>query len=222
MKKPGRKRLVVMLHNSLVLVEPLKAAFKEILPEVETLNIIDESLLRDLLKSGGIDHNGTKRVCQYTIFAEEIGADIVLMTCSSLADSVDVASKLVNIPVLKINEPMVMEAVRLGRRIAVLGTLSSVIEPTVRMLKEKAEKSGKKIDIKTVLFEEAFKALISGDKAGHDRLVLAGITKISKKVDAIILAQGSMARLVPMIDKGIKVPVLTCIISGVSRLKRFL
>lgn len=222
MKKTNRKRLAVMIHNSLVLVEPLKIAFKEILPEVETLNIIDESLLRTLLKFGKIDYKGIKRVCQYTIFAEEMGADVVLMTCSSLADSVDVARRLVHIPVLKINESMIDEAVKIGDRVAILGTLSSVIEPTVRILKDKAEDAGKKLEIKTILCEDAFKALLSGDTTGHDRMVLEYIKRISKQVDVIVLAQGSMARLVPMIDEDIKIPVLTCIRSGINQIKGFL
>ena len=210
---------IALLHNSQVIIEQVREAFNRIYPEAEIINIMDESLLRDIKTKGGIDSLGVLRVCRYALCAEDLGADAVLMTCSSLCEAVYAAKPMIKIPAFAINEPMSREAVALGTVVGVMGTLKSVLEPTARLILQKAQESTKKVELKKSLCEAAFEALISGNPQKHDELLLTEVERLSSSVDVIVFAQGSMSRLLSDAQKRVSVPVLECIDSGVRQVK---
>ena len=212
-------KCIALLHNSQVIVEQVGDAFERIYPEAERINIIDESLLRDIKTKGKIDYLGVRRVCRYALCAEDLGADAVMMTCSSLWESVYAAKPTLKIPAFAINEPMSQEAVSIGANIGVLGTLKSVLEPTARLITQKANEANKAVELNKALCEAAFEALISGDPQKHDELLLTEVENISQSVDVIVFAQGSMSRLVPEAKKRVSIPILECIDSGTKQVK---
>jgi len=211
-----KKKNLVLIHNSMVLMNQLKEICQEVIPHIEVINLMDESLLRDIMNLGNVNQKMVKRICFYTMSAEELGADAVLMTCSSLSETVDVAKNLVNIPVLKIDEPMVIEAVNYAQNIGVMGTLQSVVGPSKRLIERKAKEYNKKVNIESIVCEEAFKALIRGDKEKHNQLLLKEAGKIAKNVDIIILAQGSMTLFAPVLSERTGLKVLTCLELGIK------
>jgi Asp/Glu/hydantoin racemase len=199
----------------------VRQAFKRIFPEAQLINIMDESLLRDIKTKGEIDFLGVRRVCRYALCAEDLGADAILMTCSSLCEAAYAARPMIKIPTFAINEPMSLEAVKIGANICVLGTLKSVLEPSTRLIIQKAKESNKTVKVEQVLCEAAFTALISGDPQKHDELLLSNIEDISQSVDVIVFAQGSMSRLLPESQKRVSTPILECIDSGVTQVKNY-
>lgn len=213
---------VALIHTGFALVEVLKDLFREILPDVEVINIVDDSLLRDVLKKDKVDEKVTKRVCSYIVAAEIAGADVILNVCSSVSETVDVARLLVEIPIVKIDEPMAEEAVKKGTQIGVVATLATTLDPTIRLIERNARKIKREISIKRLLCEGAFDALMAGDSSKHDQIVLEGIRKVSNEVDLIVLAQGTMARLTKQLSPEIKVPVLSSPRSGIERVKEIL
>ena len=95
---------LVLIHTSQVFLSVetmMKQMFVEIMPEVRLINILDDSLLPDVMTDMTISNNVTKRLCLYVLAAEATGADAVLSLCSSMGPAIDVARKLVNIPVIK-------------------------------------------------------------------------------------------------------------------------
>lgn len=214
-------KTIVLIHNSQVIINVVQKMFERVYPEANLINIMDESLLRDIKEKGGIDHLGVRRICRYTLCAEDLGAEAVLMTCSSLCEAVDVARPLVKIPVFKINEPMAEEAVKAGNKIVVMGTLKSVLVPTVSLIRCKARETGKEVDVKEALCTAAFEALIGGDAQRHDDLLITEVEKAAEKADVIVFAQGSMSRLVPEARKRVNIPVLECLESGVRQIKDY-
>jgi Asp/Glu/hydantoin racemase len=211
----SKKKNLVLIHNSLVLMENLKQICTCQLPNVKVINLVDESLLRDIMEIGKVTYLMAKRISRYVISAEEFGADAVLMTCSSLSETVDTVKNLVNIPVLKMDEPMAEKAVNVAKKIGVIGTLQSVVGPSTRLIKSKALTAGKKVVVESIVCEEAFKALIAGDREKHNHLLLLEVEKIKDKVDLIVLAQGSMAPFAPVLNKETGKQVLTCLESGI-------
>ena len=210
---------IALIHNSSVLVEVLKKVFEEEYPDAVTINIIDESLLSDLRTKGGIDYLGVRRICRYALCAEEIGADAALMTCSSLCEAVDAARNIVNIPVFKINEPMIKEAIQTGKRIAIMGTLQSVLAPTIRLAEHIAKEAGSDVELIESLCAEAFEALIAGNPQKHDELLITEVEKLNNKADVVVFAQGTMARLIPKLKDRVSTPILDCLRSGVCQIK---
>jgi len=69
--------------------------------------------------------------------------------------------------------------------------------------------------------EGAFEALLKGDGARHDEILKRSIVELANEVDVVVLAQVSMARLVPALGT-LRVPVLSSPRSGVEAVKRAL
>jgi Asp/Glu/hydantoin racemase len=125
--------------------------------------------------------------------------------------------------VLRVDEPMAEQAIRTGKRIGVIATLPSTLEPTAALIKSKAAAAGKAIELSAQVVDGAFEAVISGDGAKHDDLVGAALRDMATKVDVIVLAQASMARVVDALPREQKpVPILSSPRSAVEHLASLL
>jgi aspartate/glutamate racemase len=161
------------------------------------------------------------RLGDHILAAEDIGADAVLVTCSTVSPYLDQIPA--EIPVLKIDQAMMEQAVAQGERIGVLATNPTTLEPTRQALLNLAEEEGKPVKVKTLLVEGAFAALLGGDAPTHDRLVQEAIEKISAGVDLVVLAQASMARVLETFPEARRgVPVLTSPHTALERVKQIL
>ncbi|NWF92710.1 MAG: aspartate/glutamate racemase family protein [Syntrophaceae bacterium] len=197
------------IHTAWMMVEVIKRELNTFGLPVRAFHIWDESVLIDFMKAGEITPQVIRRLCHHAVSVEEAGADIIIFTCSSTSPAVDVVKRFVNRPVLKIDEPMAEDAVKKGRRIGIVATVATTLEPTSRLLKEKASEAGKEISISTALCEEAFQAILQGDTERHDRMVLEKAKALSREVDVLVLAQGSMARLAWPLGQQVTVPVIS-------------
>ena len=216
------KKKVAVIHTFLYSVEDLKKLFREKIPEVEMINIIDDSLLQEMLNNDGMTKAVVKRVTQYALIAESMGVDAILNQCSSVGEAVDIVKNLINIPYLKIDEPMAREAVRLGNKIAVIATAVSTIGPTSRLVENVAKETNRDVVVNKYFAAGAYEALLQeNDREKHNQIVTGTIEKASKENDIIVLAQGSMYHLLPLL-KHIKKPVLTSLESGVEQLRTVL
>jgi len=136
---------------------------------------------------------------------------------------VDTVRPLVSIPVLKVDEPMVDEALRLGTRVGVAATALTTLKPTTDLVYTRAAESGYTVKVEPVLCEGAFAALIAGDTSTHDAIVRKYVMDLMDRNDVIILAQASMARVVEGFSpEDAKVPVLSSPRLAVRRLAEVL
>ena len=128
----------------------------------------------------------------------------------------------VTCPLLKIDEPMAEEAVRLGSRIGVIATVGSTMKPSCNLIRTKAEQAGKAVEIKEYLVAGALDILMKEkNQEKHNELVLKEIKKAEQECDVIVLAQGSMTVMLPYLE-GISKPVLTSPRRAVERVKQML
>jgi Asp/Glu/hydantoin racemase len=142
--------------------------------------------------------------------AHDGGADAVMVTCSSIGEGIPVARKLFDFPILRVDEAMAERAVQLGNRVGVAATLKTTLDPTVGLLRQKAVDSGREVEIEERLCAGAFEKVLAGDTETHDRIVSEGITDLARSVDAIVLAQASMARVVQGLKPGtVAIPILS-------------
>ena len=89
---------IAVIHTGPVTLNPIKALFKQWLPEVEMVNIIDDSLLNDVMKAGHLTEAVTSRIVRYALMAQEMGCGAILNQCSSVSEAVDVARSCLRIP----------------------------------------------------------------------------------------------------------------------------
>jgi Asp/Glu/hydantoin racemase len=199
-----RKR-VAFINTVSSLPAVFKSLVNELAPQLDTFSIVDESLLQDTIRSGALSKTTIRRLISYLTLAQEAGADMVMVTCSSIGPAADIGRSMVDIPVLRVDEPMADKAVASGQRIGVAATLSTTLMPTAALIERKASEAGKKLTIVSKLCSGAFEALMSGDTARHDRLVEDGLRELIPNVDVIVLAQASMARIVDALPQSEKV-----------------
>ena len=213
---------VALIHTGFALVDPLIKLFKEIIPEVELTHIVDDSLLREVLAKGEVTKPVINRMLNYFKSAEYYKVDCILNVCSSVGEVADLARDNISTPIVKIDEKMAEEAVIRSLNIGVAATLKTTLAPTIRMIEKKATAAGKKIKINETLCPGAFEELISGNSEKHDEIVLKGVIELADKVDIIVFAQSSMARLVDSLDRDLAGKILTSPRSGVLEVKRVL
>jgi Asp/Glu/hydantoin racemase len=213
---------IVLLQTSMVSFKTFNDLFHEIIPEAQVSNLVDEDLLNTLNLNKGITSSIIQRISQYCIFAEAAGADLIFSQCSSTREGIECARKMVNIPIVMVDDGMAEQAITMGTRIGVAATAAATLKPTVSALSQLAKNAGKTIEVKTYLADGALDVLMKeGNRDKHDKLVLDLLKRAEKENDVIVLAQGSMVTLEPYLSQ-IAVPVLTSPRLGVQRARKIL
>lgn len=210
---------VVLIHTSPVSLNDLKALFKEIVPEVEMVNIIDDSLLDEVKKNGQINPAIISRMCAYVQVAKTLKPDLIFNQCSSVGEAFDIARKQAECKTLKIDEAMAEKAVELGTRIGVVATVASTVKPSCNLVRTKAKEANKDVTVTEYLVDGALDILMSGDVDKHNELVIKAIRKAEAENDVVVLAQGSMTAILPLLGET-KKPVLTSPRLAVERVKK--
>ncbi len=201
-----------LIHTSATLVPVFQALTDKYFvgKNIKVFNIADDSLIKNTIERGKLTPDTSRRVVGHVASAEEAGADYILVTCSSIGPAVEMAANLVKIPVLRVDQPMADKAVQMGKKIGVVATLPTTLEPTSDLVRRRAITAGKDIELTSKLCEGAFDALMGGQPEIHDEKVATALKELSQEVDVILLAQASMARVVDQLsaeDK--KVPIIT-------------
>lgn len=209
---------LALIHALTHSVAPINAEFERVWPECERMNLLDDSLSADLARSRGVlDQAMHGRFLQLAEYAVGTGAQGLLFTCSAFGPCIeDVARHHDNIPVMKPNEAMIGDAVRSGRRIALIATFG----PTLQSMPPEFPAD---VEVLPILAEGALEALNAGDTARHDALIVQAAQRAAAQgVDVVALAQFSMARAEPLVRQAVAQPVLTTVGSAVQAMQRAL
>jgi Asp/Glu/hydantoin racemase len=199
-----------LIHTSPAVVPVFTELCRKHVPEAKAFHMVDESLIQETMRAGALRKTTMRRLVNQVASAEAAGADAVLVTCSSIGPGTRVAQQLFDLPVLRIDDAMAEAAVREASVIGVLATVRTTLDPTLGLLREKAQEAGREVTLIECLCEEAFPAILSGDAAKHDAIVGRALLERLQGVDLIVLAQASMARVVAGLERGtLSVPVLS-------------
>jgi Asp/Glu/hydantoin racemase len=153
--------------------------------------------------------------------AAEEGCDAILNVCSSVGEVADCAQSVadyIGVPIVRIDEDMCREAVRIGQRIGVMATLRTTLEPTKNTVRRVAREMNRKVEIVDCLVDGAFGL----DQAQFKDRLQEAAPAIVEKVDVIVLAQGSMAYAEPDLTEKFHKPVLGSPRFGAAALKEAL
>ena len=214
MTNPTRIALIHALAHS---VAPINDAFERLWPACQRMNVLDDSLSADLARNpAGLDAAMTRRFLALGEYAMSTGAHGILFTCSAFGPCIDaVRQAWPRVPVLKPNEAMIAEAAITaragGRRVALLATFA----PTLTSMPPEFPAD---IAVVPVHVPLALQALDAQDGAEHDRLIAAAAASVHG-VDAIALAQFSMARAAAAVRAVTQIPVLATPDSAVRALR---
>ena len=213
-------KTVAAIYTAFTIIEPTKALFAELVPGHRLVSIFDDSLIPDVVAAGNkMTDDVRRRFLAYCRAAEDMGADLILSTCSSMGDIVGQTQPFIKIPILRIDEPMARQAVGMATSIAVLATVDTTLGPTRRLLSSVAEQMGKQVTIVEGVAKGALQALIAGQSEMHDEILLKAALSVAEKADVIVLAQASMIRMQETIAKVTGKPVLSSARPGLLAVK---
>jgi Asp/Glu/hydantoin racemase len=222
MKGALKMKRLILIHTVSPLIEVFNRLCSKIIPGVQVLHILDEPLLRMIREQTGAENDYILRLQNHVAFAKKANPGAILVTCSTVSPLVDKVQKKSKIPVLKIDDAMIAEAVNGGPSIGVVATLTSTLEPTRSALEHRANKEGKKIGVKMVHVEYALGNLLKGKADLHDEQVRDAVYKLLKQTDVIVLAQASMARVLETIPESERlVPILSSPHLALEQIKQF-
>lgn len=214
----SKKPRVVLLHGTPVAIEPIQRAFAARWPEAEAVDLLDSSLSVDRAK----DHELTPRMFERFVelggYAQRLGAEAILVTCSAFGPAIERMSKELPVPVLKPNEAMFREAIGRGRRIGMLATFAPSVLTMAEEFEQFVGEAGAQATLETIVVEGAMDALRKGDAARHNALIAARAPELAH-CDAIMLAHFSTSRALAAVTAAVKTPVLTAPDAAVDRIR---
>jgi Asp/Glu/hydantoin racemase len=205
---------IALVHASRASVDPVTQHYNQTAPQLRTVNMLDDAVMTMLAE---LDlGRAVRRLSEMVELARiEYDARVAVVTCSAVSrNGMRELRGSSKIPILKIDEPMTRRAAAAGRRIGIVATFPATVATTVELLHAAALAP---IQTTHVLAAEALQALLRGDTQAHDRLLLEAASQVEREgIDALVLAQVSMARLEPQVRAHSKVPVFSSLTTSLE------
>jgi len=200
---------IAAIYTGAVMIPTFSKMLKEAFPEDELTNLLDDSIVRECITTGQVSTAVKSRLIKLYFYAQEMGAELIINTCSSVGEVVALGSHVCTVPILRIDEPMVYRAIDIGSRIGVIATLESTLAPTSKLIETSAALMKKRVQLIHGLAEGAYLAAVNGNVDLHDQKIINTAISIANQCDVIVLAQGSMERMEMKLKQETGLPVLS-------------
>ncbi|MGX6446728.1 aspartate/glutamate racemase family protein [Patulibacter sp. S7RM1-6] len=203
-------------------MDPINAAMSALWPEAEAVNLLDDGLTIDRAKDGAELSEGLiERFVDFGRYAQRIGADGILITCSAFGPAIDRMVEELPLPILRPNEAMFREAIAAGSRIGMLATFAPAVPTMEDEFRQFAAEAGAQATLETIVVPDAIDLLRKGDAQAHNRLVAEAAPRLAH-CDAIMLAHFSTSRAAEGVRDAVDVPVLAAPEAAVTRMRGLL
>ncbi len=219
-KKKVKVGLVYTVTTPELISDVEREVKKQLGDSVELFSQEDPSILNDIREAGRVTTAPAARLIGMYMKAAEAGCDAILNICSSVGEVADAAQDIagyIGVPIVRIDEMMLREAVRLGSRIGVVATLKTTLAPTKNTIRRLAREMNRNVTLVDCLVD----AFGLAQPEFKDRLI-KGAEQIAGQTDVIVLAQGSMAYAAPDMSDRLNRPVLESPSFGARALKKAL
>ncbi|MEN6562262.1 MAG: aspartate/glutamate racemase family protein [Christensenella sp.] len=190
------------------LVDHIGNQFRNTLDKVEISNIADDGILGAIIRDETVTETTAKRAECLFRAAQLAKPDLIVCTCSSIGDVADACAATSEIPILRIDYPLVSKALETSDRIAVLATLRSTLLPTTSLLERVARENGRKIQVESILINGAMDAMRAGKMDQAVALVLDVALDAQKRNGVLMMAQASFDLMRGSIQPKLSVPML--------------
>jgi Asp/Glu/hydantoin racemase len=208
---------IVLLHATPVAMLPIQTAFAKNWADAETINLLDDGLSIDRAREDTLSSAMIDRFVRFGLYARDMQADGILITCSAFGPAIEKLANEVSIPVLKPNEAMFEAAIQSGRNIGMLATFAPAVETMTDEFNEYVARVGSDATLRTIIVADAIDLLKKGDVESHNRLVAQRAPELAD-CDAIMLAHFSTSRAADAVRAVVRTPVLTAPDAAVERM----
>ncbi len=212
---------VALLSSTRAVFIPMEAAFKAAFPEAQITHLLDETLIEDFQRDGGLSPRSRRKALQMAVTAQDAGVDGILVTCSTLSPSVDDFRPFMVIPVVKIDEPVVEWVVQGADSIALLATAESVLKSVEPLVQAKVRHFGREVSIRRFVKGDIWPLFLK-DPGAFYREVGQAATQAAKECQAVILTQVSIAPGREYVEAGFRDRVFASPVYAVQAIRRIL
>jgi Asp/Glu/hydantoin racemase len=184
----------------------------------EFISFSNPAIIKEAGDAGGCTPNCGRELLALYHEAVKAGAGLIFNACSSVGDVVALAKplyELCGVPIVRIDEDMARAAVKTGKRIGVVATLRSTLDPTKRLIQACADEAGIKVELVDALAEGAF----GMDQEQFKKKLIETGAKVKDKVDLLLFAQGSMAYAEKAVSEALGLPVFSSVAYGARAVK---
>ncbi len=199
---------IVLIHTVKSVYETFEKDLRAVTGDIKIYNMLDDFLVADSIERGVFTVENRMRLMHDLQSAQLTGADLIVVTCSTLTPHVVAARAFFTTPIIAIDDAMCSLAITQGSKITVLATAESTVSPTLKKLEEEATLQNKEVSFSSLCCPEALVYLKAGQKAKHDTLVLDMARQV-KDSDTIVLAQASMAHLQDLVQAQTRIRTLS-------------
>ncbi len=213
------KHRVAFIHTSPAAIPPLADYYRKNAAELEITNLLDDGILR-LFSRESMKAAETRLEDLLTAARDAYDSRLALLTCSAVSKGmVRRLASSIRLPLVKIDDVLARKAVASGSRLGVLVTFPPTRPATEKLLRDTASEQGRQLELTFRVVPEAYEALLGGDAERHDELALAAIEEMANlPLDAVVLAQVSMARLLPKLPPT-EMPVLSSLPASLEAIR---
>jgi hypothetical protein len=201
---------IALIHASEASMAPAVAAFNDEFPGAELWHLLDNRLVSDADRAGGLTPGLHARMSTLIQYAVDGGADAVQLSCSMYGPVARDAARRQSVVVLASDQAMFDQVVALWpRQVGVLASLASAGRDSAERLAAWLEAAGHSSEIVTRVVDGAAAAASAGDLDELGRLMAADAVGLADDVDVLVLAQYSLAPALDRVADAVQVPVLS-------------
>jgi len=214
------KRQVAFIHTSPAAIPPLADFYREHAPDLEITNLLDDGILRFFAQQN--ERAAEARLIELLCAARDAyNSELAMVTCSAVSrNMIKRLADATDLPIVKIDDALALQAVTSATRLGVLVTFPPTQAVIGKLLEDTARDAGVKVELTFKLVPEAYEALLGGRHGLHDEILLAALQELAQQpIDAIVLAQVSMARLLPKLPQ-LPVPVLSSLRASLTTIRK--
>jgi Asp/Glu/hydantoin racemase len=217
----GKPPRVALLSTTRAIFGPMETAFHEDFPEAQFLHLLDETLLEDFRREGGLSPCSRSKALRMALTAQEAGVDAILVTCSTLSPAVEDFRPFVTTPIVRIDEPTVDVVLKSADEVGLLASAETVLKSYEPFILKKASVIGRKVTIRRFVEGEIWPLLLKDPQAFY-RAVGEAATKAAKACQAVIIGQVSMAPGWDYVERSVRDKVYAMPAYAVRALRRLL
>lgn len=211
---------IALIHASPAAIAPLVDYYTRTAPELELTNLLDDGILR-LFRAGRMEDAIARLEAMMEAARDCYGSALALATCSAITVGMaEGMERHCGFPVVKIDAPMAKAAVEAGRRIGMVVSFPPTEPVTRALILEQAARTGRTVELAAEVVPEAYDALLGGDAARHDALLVAAVRRLAAGADVVVLAQVSMARILPELGTMEGVRVLSSLETSLEEVRK--
>lgn len=201
------KRKIAVIDATRVSLAPVDSTVAAMYPELEVIHLMDEGMSMLAKEEGRISGANLSRMVSLINRAESLGVQGILLSCTIFSPYIELLRSFADIPIVAADVAMFEKAATDYSKIGVVITFQPTVKSVSAVL-EKCREKGMEFNAEIRVAEGAFSALAGGNEDEHNRLVSECARSLSETCDAVVLAQMSHMRVIPLLSD-LKVPVLT-------------